>query len=307
MSKFYDFVFTIQQGECLDLIKQAGAGEVHYIPAACDPIIHSPRQMSAEEKNEWGSTYSFVGAGYHNRQQVFASFAELPFKLWGTEWPQCKPFDRMIQKEGKRLTPDEYTKIFCGTDVNINLHSSNERDGVDPFGDFVNPRTFELAACGAFQLVDERSELSSLFEIGKEIITFSSPADLKEKMSYYASHPEERNAIAEAARKRVLSEHTYAHRLQKILSIVYASKYEHLKSRSDSHPWKKLLDRSKHEPELHKRCNEAFLRGEEPKLDGLIADIMVGQGKLTETEQKLLFLHHVSKQIIRMKMEESGR
>ena len=307
MSRFYDFVFTIQKGECLDLIKQAGAAEVHYLPAACDPGIHAPRILTPEEKQEWGSKYSFVGAGYHNRQQVFASFAELPFKLWGTEWPNCKPFDRMIQKDGQRLTPDEYTKIFCGTDVNINLHSSNERDGVDPFGDFVNPRTFELASCGAFQLVDERSLLPEVFEIGKEIVTFSSPKDLRDKMAYYSERPEERFKIAQASRNRVLSEHTYAHRIQQMLSIIYSSKYEHLKSRSDAHPWKKMLERAKSEPELTERCQKAFLRGEEPKLDGLIADIMVGQGKLTETEQKLLFLHHVSKQIIRMKMEETSK
>jgi hypothetical protein len=41
-------------------------------------------------------------------------------------------------------------------------------------------------------------------------------------------------------------------------------------------------------------------------LDGLIADIVTGQGKLTETEQKLLFMHHVRSQIIRMSREESG-
>lgn len=307
MSKFYDFVFTIQKGECMELIKNAGAGEVHYLPMACDPLVHAPKQLSASEKQEWGSPISFVGAGYHNRQQIFASFAELPFKLWGTEWPGCKPFDKMIQKEGKRLTPEEYTKIFCGTDVNINLHSSNERDGVDPFGDFVNPRTFELAACGAFQLVDERSLLPEIFEAGKEVITFKDKKDLRDKIDYYLAHPEERKKIAETARTKVLNQHTYGHRLQEMLSIIYSSKYEHLRSRIDTNPWKKMLERTQNQPELHERCKRAFSRGEEAKLDGLIADIMVGEGKLSETEQKLLFLHHVSKQIIRMKMEEAGR
>ena len=307
MSKFYDFVFTMQKGECIDSIKQAGAGEVHYLAAACDPVIHHPQTLTPAEKEEWGSPISFVGAGYHNRQQVFASFAEMPFKLWGTEWPGCKPFDRMLQKGGKRLNPDEYTKIFCGTDININLHSSRERDGVDPFGDFVNPRTFELASCEAFQLVDERSLLSEVFEAGKEVITFSDPADLKEKIKYYSTRPEERARIAKNSRARALKEHTYGHRLQSMLSVIYSSKYEHLKSRSDSHPWKKMLERTKDKPELHQRCQNAFARGEEPKLDGLVIDILVGNGKLTETEQKLLFLHHVSKQIIRMKMEEAGQ
>jgi spore maturation protein CgeB len=306
MAKHYDFVFTIQKGDCIDSIKKAGAGEVHYMAPGCDPIVHHPQSLTPDEIKEWGSPISFVGAGYHNRQQVFASFAEMPFKLWGTEWPGCKPFDRMIQKEGKRLTPEEYTKIFCGTDININLHSSTERDGVDPFGDFVNPRTFELACCEAFQLVDERSLLGECFIPGKELVTFNSPSDLKEKIAYYLERPDERKKIARAGRERVLREHTYAHRLRDMLSIIYSSKYEHLRSRSDAHPWKRMLERTKSNTELHERCQRAFERGEEPKLDGLIVDILVGQGKLTETEQKLLFLHHVSKQIIRMKQEEMG-
>jgi len=41
-------------------------------------------------------------------------------------------------------------------------------------------------------------------------------------------------------------------------------------------------------------------------LDGLVADIVGGNGKLTETEQKLLFLFHIRKQIIRFKVEELG-
>lgn len=307
MAKFYDFVFTIQKGECLDLIKQAGAGEVHYLPAGCDPIVHTPMQLTPEERQEWGSPISFVGAGYHNRQQVFASFAEMPFKLWGTEWPGCKPFDRMLQKAGKRLAPEEYIKIFNATEVNINLHSSTERDGVDPYGDFVNPRTFELAAVGAFQLVDERSYLPDVFEEGKEIITFKNTADLKEKIAYYLNRPDERRAIGQRARERALREHTYGHRIREMLSVIYSSRFEHLRNRIDTNPWRKMLDRSARHTELHKRCVQAHERGEEPNLDGLVADIMVGQGKLSETEQKLLFLHHVRKQIIRMKQEESGQ
>jgi spore maturation protein CgeB len=307
IAQYYDFVFTIQKGECLEKIRAAGAGEVHYIPTACDPYLHRPMVLSAEERKQWGSPVSFVGAGYHNRQQVFASMADFPLKLWGTEWPTCKPFDRMVQEQGRRITPEEYVKIFNATDVNINLHSSTERDGVDPFGDFVNPRTFELAASGAFQLVDERSLLGECFEPGKEVITFSNPRDLKDKIRYYLERPEERARIAEAARIRALKEHSYAHRLKDMLSIIYSSRFESLKRREDSSPWKKMLERSKIDPELSQRCELAFRRGEEPILDGLVSDIVTGKGKLSETEQKLLFLFHIRKQIIRMKSEEMGQ
>jgi len=306
LAQHYDFVFTIQRGECVDAIKRAGAGHVQYLPVACDPFVHMPVEVPQEERSRWGSPVSFVGAGYHNRQQTFASMVEFPFKIWGTEWPECRPFDSLVQEKGRRVAPEEYVKIFNSTDVNINLHSSTERDGVDPGGDFLNPRTFELAACGAFQLVDERAYLSEVFEPGKELVTFRDTRELKEKVAYYLEHPDERRQIAQASRERVLREHTYGHRMKEMLSIIYSVKYEHLKNRDEQSPWKKMLRRTEGHDELHRRCKAAYKRGEEPILDGLVADIVTGEGALSETEQKLLFLFHVRKQIIRMKQEERG-
>jgi len=306
VAPYYDFIFTIQKGECLDGIKRAGAGGVHYLPVACDPYFHVPMTLSLEDTKRWGSPISFVGAGYHNRQQMFAALAQHPFKIWGSEWPQCKPFDRLVQDEARRVSPEEYLKIFNATEINLNLHSSTERDGVDPFGDFVNPRTFELAACGAFQLTDERSLLPEMFEPGKEIITFKNVTDLKEKIDYYLAHPEERTAVAQRGRDRALRDHTYEIRIAEMLSVIYAAKFEHLRSRNEQNPWIKMIKRSETQPELHSRCKQAFERGEEATLDALISDIATGNGKLTETEQKLLFLYHVRKQIIRMTREEAG-
>lgn len=305
-AKYFDYVFTIQKGECIDAIRKAGAANVHYLPTACDTVIHAPASLTPEERARWGSPISFVGAGYHNRRQTFASLAHLPLKIWGTEWPACKPFDRLVQESGRRLTPGEYIKIFNGTDINLNLHSSNERDGVDPTGDFVNPRTFELAACGVFQLVDERSLLAEVFEAGKEVATFSSVAELKEKIAYYMGHPEEREAIAHAGRARVLREHTYEKRLEQMLEVIYGGSYQQLRQRERENPWVDMIRKADFDPELRERCEKAFARGDEPQLDGLVADIALGQGQLTETEQKLLFLFHVRKQIVRMEHEGAG-
>jgi spore maturation protein CgeB len=204
------------------------------------------------------------------------------------------------------LTPAEYVKVFNASDININLHSSHERDGVDPFGDFLNPRTFELAASGVFQLVDQRSLLPEAFDVGSEIVTFSSVRELKEQIEYYLAHPEERGRIAQAGRARALKDHTYTARLKQMLSIVFSSRYEQLKNRLDQSPWQKVLSRAKQYPELYERCERAFQRGEEPNLDGLVSDVVTGQGKLSETEQKLMFLFHVRKQIIRMREEETS-
>ncbi len=306
MAKYYDFVFTIQKGDCIEAIRAAGAGCVHYLPTACDPRFHIPMSLTAEDREKWGSPISFVGAGYHNRQQAFASLAHYPFKIWGSEWPGCKPFDRMVQEESRRIAPEEYIKIFNGTDINLNLHSSSERDGVDPTGDFLNPRTFELASCGAFQLVDERSLLSEVFIAGEEVATFNSVSDLREKIDYYSNRPDERKRIARNGRERVLRDHTYAKRMEEMLSVIYSQAYQKLKTRQQSSPWSEMIRRAEVDPELQERCQKAFERGEEPVLDGLVADITAGRGNLSETEQKLLFLFHVRKQIIRMEHEGAG-
>lgn len=309
LAPYYDFIFTIQRGECIEAIKEAGCPEVHYLPTAFDPCVHMPLKLSAEEMARWGSPISFVGAGYHNRQQSFASFANMPFKIWGTEWPECKPFDRLVQEGGRRLTPEEYIKIFNATKVNINLHSSTERDGVDPYGDFINPRTFELAGCGAFQLVDSRTLLPEAFTSNEDIVTFDTIPELKEKAEYFLEHEEERLAFAARSRETALKKHTYTHRLQEMLSIIYSRCYENLQRRADNNPWHAILERTKRYPdqELYNRCKRAFERGEEAGLDGLVSDIVTGKGSLTETEQKLLFLFHISKQIIRMKESEMGK
>ena len=67
-----------------------------------------------------------------------------------------------------------------------------------------------------------------------------------------------------------------------------------------------MLDKSKRHEELHKRCQKAFNRGEQPNLDGLISDIITGQGKLSDTEKKLLFLFHLRKQIVRHAHQDAG-
>lgn len=295
---YYDFIFTIQKEPCISAMKNAGASQVHYLPVGCDPLVHVPLHLSLDDRARWGSPVSFVGAGYHNRLQAFAALSHLPFKIWGTEWPSGKPFNRMVQEGGRRLTPAEYTKIFNGSDININLHSSTERDGVDPFGDFVNPRTFELAAAGAFQLVDHRELLQELFTAGEELITFRSVAELKDKIEYFMEHPDDRAVSILRSRSRALSEHTYEHRMRSMLARIYGAKYDYLLERQRRNPWTKFLESGKAYPELFSRLERVYERGDEPSLDSLVAEISIGSGTLSQLDQELLFLHHVKQNMV---------
>ncbi|MBU1938058.1 glycosyltransferase, partial [bacterium] len=160
---FYDHFFAIQKGDFAQLLEQVGQKHFHYLPAAACSHLHKPMTLTAEEQQKYGSDISFVGAGYFNRLESFQQLMNYDFKIWGNDWPKESPVFARVQQDARRIEPEEIVKIFSASIINLNLHSSPTHPGVDPFGEFVNPRTFEIAACGAFQLVDERKYLGELF------------------------------------------------------------------------------------------------------------------------------------------------
>ncbi len=216
----YDFWFVIQQAPCITALKQAGAKDVRYLPMAADPSVHRPLELTQAEREEYGSDVSFVGAGYANRREIFPRLLthEWGFKIWGNEWDGATELTPVLQRNGARIDTDTCRKVFNASAVNLNLHSW-AGSGLDPDGDFVNPRTFELAACGAFQLTDRRSLLPELFT-ASEIATVSSPDELPGEISRWLREPEQRVAMTGKARQRVLAEHTYTHRMHDLLSQI---------------------------------------------------------------------------------------
>jgi len=226
VAPLYDYFFTIQRGEFFEKLAMAGAKNVAYIPQATSPAHHKPLALTAEEKKKYGSDISFMGAGYKNRKEFFKGLLDYDFKIWGTEWDLQTNLGELVQNRNERMKPEEYIKIFLASKININLHSSNLLAGIDPVGDFLNPRIFEIAACGAFQITDSRAELPALLEVGKEIETFSSLSELREKIDYYLTHEKERERIAKAGMRKVLAEHTFDNRIEDMLRIIIENEGE---------------------------------------------------------------------------------
>ena len=241
----YDYFAVIQKEPFLSLLAQVGQNNAFYLPLAANPHLHKEQTLSNDEKEHYGSAISFMGAGYANRQKAFLELVPYGLKIWGTEWDGAnEKLLARLQDNGKRLNPKEYIKIFTATDININLHSSVQDDELITEDDFVNPRTFELASCGAFQLVDKRKYLSEMFTDG-EIATFSSMQELHEKIRYYLENPSEAKQIAQKGQLRVLKEHTYQKRMAQLLTIINDNKEEEEKKKSsfwDAERKKELVD-----------------------------------------------------------------
>ncbi|WP_319584812.1 glycosyltransferase [uncultured Pseudodesulfovibrio sp.] len=214
----YDVFAVIQKGKFFEELAAIGQENALYLPLAAQPDFHRPMELGPVERRKFGSEISFMGAGYPNRRKAFHELVNFDFKVWGTEWEGDHVLEPLLQLKGARVTPEECVKIFNATAINLNLHSSIQADELVTFGDFVNPRTFELAACGSFQLVDKRTLMNEAFA-EDELATFTSIDELIEKIEYFSSRPEERQAYADRARARVLKDHTYAQRMRSLLEF----------------------------------------------------------------------------------------
>ena len=215
----YDLFAVIQKEPFLAELAAVGQPHALYLPLAALPEFHRPLALSPAEQREYGSDIAFLGAGYPNRRLAFRPLAGRDFKIWGSDWEGENLLARNIQRGSSRISEEESVKIDNAARVNLHLHSSVSAKELVSHGDFVNPRTFELAAMGAFQLVDRRSLMDGLFA-PDELATFDTPEEFYRKIDHFLAHPEEREAYARRARARVLAEHTYEQRMKTLLAAM---------------------------------------------------------------------------------------
>ena len=106
---------------------------------------------------------------------------------------------------------EELHKYYSSCKILLNDHWDDMMDE-----DFPSNRLFDALSCGTFVISDNIPSANSLFE--GSIVTYNDENDLKEKINYYLTHDDERIKIAKKGQKIVLENHTFDHRIKKILS-----------------------------------------------------------------------------------------
>lgn len=291
----YDVFAVIQKKPFVDELVRLGQHNAPYLPLAALPDFHRPVELTAQERQEYGAEVAFMGAGYPNRRLAFRHLAGKNFKIWGSDWEGENLLAGNIQRQGARVSEEESVKIYNASKININLHSSLQTTNLVSRGDFVNPRTFELAATGAFQLVDERLLLGELFE-ADELATFASTAELYAKIDYFSSRPEEREAYAGKARNRALREHTYGHRMADLLNYIAqrTGDWPQSAAKADFPP--------ELGPEFHVELEHLTHKlglGPHSSFEDVIACLRGRSGALDDLETSLLFLDEWRKQYLK--------
>lgn len=224
LSLHYDFVFTHEE-LCVEQYKQLGCKRVHYLPLGVNPNMFKPVEVAS------GYQYDvcFIGNAFWNRVELFQSLA--PFLqdkkvfIAGGHWDRLQEGSELAKFVSHGWIPVEETVLYYnGAKIVINLHrptafGQDNHNLLEWQGGSINPRTYEINACGTLQLTDVRGDLTKYYTPEYDIGTFQSVEELQNKIAYYLEHEQERVEIAWRSLWTTYQNHTYVSRVSTLLGI----------------------------------------------------------------------------------------
>jgi spore maturation protein CgeB len=153
----------------------------------------------------------FAGSATPRREALLAQLVEFGLAIWGAGWRRTSLRDYC---RGEQVRTDDFVRAYAGASVAVNIHHRLDDDEVEAT---CNQRLFEIAAVGVLQVVDYQLDLDRWFVPEEELLVFDTPADLKRTVENALQDLAAAERIATAGRERLLAEHTYMHRMTKIL------------------------------------------------------------------------------------------
>jgi hypothetical protein len=199
----------------------------HWLSQAFEPSHFDVGEIGAQEMEKYAAEVTFVGnlgskPQYLPRRAYLRRVAREGFKLkwWGPRIPGKISTIPLILGRLGRAYGGEFVwgrsfalaaraaKIFLAFDSIPGVRKS------------MSARMYTAIGCGAFYLCANVEGIEEVFQPGKEIAVFNSEQEMVDMIKYYLKHDSERAEIAEAGRRRLLKEHTYEHRLTRMMEII---------------------------------------------------------------------------------------
>jgi spore maturation protein CgeB len=213
----YDIVLTYGGGEP---VRQAylglGARECVPIYNALDQATHHPVPPQPRFECE----LAFLGNRLPDREARVEEFflraaAQLPQRrmlLGGSGWGD-KPLPANVHYLGHVYTAD-HNAFNCTPLAVLNV----SRESMARYGFSPATRVFEAAGAAACLVTDAWEGLDTFFEPGREVLVASSGDQVAQHVR--ALDPARAREIGQAAYRRVLAEHTYAHRAAQLDAVL---------------------------------------------------------------------------------------
>ena len=213
----FDLVLSYTGGEALPALRdRLGARRTAALYGHASPEAHRPAPRPAGPISD----LSYIGTYAEDRQAALEALFIEParlrpgkrFTLAGANYPAAFPWSENIWFK-RHLPPDEHPGFFAGSRLTLNV----TRRDMAAMGWAPSGRLFEAAACACPVLSDDWEGLDAFFEPGVEILLAHGTEDALAALDRTEA---ELARIGEAARERVLAEHTSAHRAVELLALL---------------------------------------------------------------------------------------
>jgi spore maturation protein CgeB len=218
----YDRILTYGGGDPVVLAyKDLGARECVPIYNALDPDTHHP----VAPDPRFDCDLAFLGNRLADRERRVESFflraADLlpdkSFLLGGNGWEE-RPMPGNVRYVGHVYTQD-HNALNCTARAMLNI----SRDSRARFGYSPAARVFEAAGAGACLITDKWEGIELFLEPGTECLVAQDGLEVAEAVLCLTD--EGVRQLGQAARRRVLAEHTFAHRAVQVEQVLgYASR-----------------------------------------------------------------------------------
>ncbi len=213
----YDVVFTYGGGDpVVRAYRALGARECVPIYNALDPSTHFPVEPDPRYEGE----LAFLGNRLPDREKRVEEFflgaaARLPNRrclLGGAGWDskQMPPNVRYLNHVYTR----DHNAFNCTPRAVLNI----SRESMARYGFSPATRVFEAAGAAACVITDAWEGVEMFFEPEKEILVAHDGCEVAQHVAELT--PQRARAIGEAASRRVLREHTYAHRAREVENVL---------------------------------------------------------------------------------------
>jgi spore maturation protein CgeB len=213
----FDLVLSYTGGPALDALSgRLGARRTAPLYGHVDPRAHRP--VPAVEM--FRGDLSYLGTYAADRQATLARLFVEPaqrasarrFVLGGSSYPADFPWQPNIFFMN-HVAPPDHPAFFCSSRLTLNV----TRGDMAAMGWCPSGRLFEAAACGVPIVSDDWDGLGSFFAPGEEIL-LADTAD--QVLAALELSDAELRRMADAARARVLAEHSSAARARELVALL---------------------------------------------------------------------------------------
>ncbi len=177
-----DRVFIAQDA----FLKLYPLDKTYYLPLGCDPLLHH-RFRGVKQRWDIG----FIGNDTYPLRRRLLDQLGTKYRVLRTNTQPGLPYSRALSS--------------CALTFNCSMNQD------------VNMRFFEALAIGRLLITDYLPAQDQFAVAGKMYETFTDWHDLDQKVSYYLSHENEREAFALNGSNYIRRHHTYDNRLEEIL------------------------------------------------------------------------------------------